>query len=153
LRPENVLSLTVIEPPCTGVARGVSEVDEYASDIRELIENTGRTPVEALQRFYDVAGVFQPVTEPLPPVLDQGIRQVAGMRSPEEATPPWDVLRAAPFRLLAVSGGHLPADEIICDAIAERTGGSRAVCPGAGHLVPDTGEPFNKILEQHLTGR
>jgi len=153
IRPENVLSLTVIEPPCTGVARGVSEVDDYGVAVRELVENTDRTPVETLQRFYAVAGVFQPVDEPLPPVLQQGVRQLAVTRPPDEATPPWDVLRAAPFRVLAVSGGHLPANEIICDAIAERTDGTRAVCPGAGHLVPDTGKPFNEILAQHLTGR
>ena len=153
IRPENVLSLTVIEPPCTRVASGVSEVDEYGAAVRELIENTDRTPVQALRRFYEVAGVFVPVEEPLPAVLETGIRQLAGARPPDEATPPWDVLRAARLRVLAVSGGHLPANEIICDTIAERVDGSRAVCPGAGHLVPDVGETFNKVLEQHLTGR
>lgn len=153
VRAENVLSLTVIEPPCTGVARGVSEVDEYAAEVRELIENTDRTPAQALRRFFDVVGIHLPVDEPLPPVLEQGVRQLAGARPPDEATPPLDVVRAAPFPVLVVSGGHLRANEIICDTIAERTGAQRAVCPGAGHLVPDTGEPFNKILEQHLMGR
>ena len=40
--------------------------------------------------------------------------------------------------------------EIICDAIAHRTGGQRAVCPGMGHLVQDTGAPFNALLESFL---
>lgn len=153
VRPENVLSLTVIEPPCTGVARGVSEVDDYAAAVRDIVQNTGLTPAQALRRFFDVVGIPLPVEEPLPAVLEQGVRQLLDTRSPDEATPPLDVLRAAPFEILVVSGGHLPANEIICDTLAERTGGARAVCPGAGHLVPDTGLPFNKILEQHLTGR
>jgi hypothetical protein len=50
-----------------------------------------------------------------------------------------------------VSGGHSVANEIICDVIARETNGERAVCPGAGHLVPDTGAPFNRLIEQHFT--
>jgi hypothetical protein len=49
--------------------------------------------------------------------------------------------------MLVVSGGHHPASEIICDTIARRTGGLRPVCPGMGHLVQDTGAPFNALLE------
>jgi hypothetical protein len=92
------------------------------------------------------------ITDPPAPVLVQGMRQLWGARPPDEADPPLGLLRAAPFRVLVISGGHLPTNEIIRDTIAERTGGERAVCPGAGHLVPDTGEPFNKLLEQHFTG-
>ncbi|MFQ6325831.1 hypothetical protein ACLMAL_06795 [Nocardia sp. CWNU-33] len=57
---------------------------------------------------------------------------------------------AAGFPILVVSGGHRQAFEDICDAIAERTGGERAVCPGMDHLVSDTGAPFNELLEDFL---
>jgi pimeloyl-ACP methyl ester carboxylesterase len=70
---------------------------------------------------------------------------------PDEAELPLDALRQADFPILVVSGGHLRANEVICDTIAERTDARRAVCPGAGHLVPDTGAPFNAILEDFLT--
>jgi hypothetical protein len=83
-------------------------------------------------------------------VLLHGFRQLLGARPPDEAEPPLDRLRAAGLRILVVSGGHSAANEIICDVIARETGGERAVCRGAGHLVPDTGEPFNRLLEQHF---
>ena len=35
-RPANVLSLTIVEPPSTAVARGVPAVDEYAAQISAL---------------------------------------------------------------------------------------------------------------------
>jgi pimeloyl-ACP methyl ester carboxylesterase len=153
LRPENVLSLTVIEPPCTAVARGEPVVDDYGEQVRALVEDVDADPADALRRFYSVVGIHLDVEEPLVPVLEQGIRQLLGARSPDEADPPLARLRAAGLRILVVSGDHLPANEIICDTIATRTGADRALCPGAGHLVPDTGEPFNSLLEKHFTAR
>jgi pimeloyl-ACP methyl ester carboxylesterase len=153
IRPENVRSLTLVEPPSTGVARGEPIVDAYGAAVREIIESTDLEPIEAIRRFFAVIGVPLAVEEPLPPVLEQGIRQLLGARPPDEADPPLEALRAADFRVLVVSGDHLPANEIICDTIAERTGGERAIVAGNGHLVPDAGEPFNKLLEQHFTAR
>lgn len=83
-------------------------------------------------------------------MLLRGVRQLLGARPPDEAEPPLNRLRAAGLRILVVSGGHSAANEIICDVTAREAGGERAVCPGAGHLVPDTGEPFNRLLEQHF---
>jgi hypothetical protein len=37
--------------------------------------------------------------------------------------------------------------------IAAGTDAERAVVPGADHLVPDTGEPFNRVLEEFLRDR
>src|SRR5882757_4995569 len=150
LRPEHVRSLTIVEPPCSGVARGVPSVDAYGVAVREVIEATDADPIESLRRFFAVAGVWIDVTDPPPPVLLDGMRQLAGARPPDEAEPPLDRLRATGLRTLVVSGGHLPANEIICDVITRETAGERAVCPGAGHLVPDIGEPFNRLLEQHF---
>ena len=150
LRPDNVRSLTLVEPPCTAVASGVPVVDAYGKEVRRVLELRDVPEADALRQFLAVVGAPPEVPEPIPPGLLKGLRQLLGTRPPDEAEPPLAELRAAPFRTLVVSGGHLEANEIICDVIAEETAGSRALCPGAGHLIPDTGEPFNDLLEQHF---
>jgi pimeloyl-ACP methyl ester carboxylesterase len=149
--PAGVRSLTLVEPPASAVARGVPVVDAYRAAVREVIESTDVRPEVMLPRFLDVVGAPVDLSDPLPPVLVQGTRQLLGARPPDEAEPPLHQLRDAPFPILVVSGGHMEPYEIICDVIAEETGARRAVCPGAGHLVPDTGAPFNDILERFLT--
>jgi pimeloyl-ACP methyl ester carboxylesterase len=150
-KPAGVRSLTVIEPPSTAVARGVPAVDVYGAAMRDLSMTTDVPLEEALMRFLAVVGAPVTVPRPVPPALLDGVRQILGARPPDEAELPLDTLRQAGFPMLVVSGGHMPANEIICDVIAERTGAQRAVCPGAGHLVPDTGAPFNAVLEDFLT--
>jgi pimeloyl-ACP methyl ester carboxylesterase len=56
-RPENVRSLTIVEPPACGVARGVPVVDEFAAATRAVIESTDLAPAEALRRFFPVVSV------------------------------------------------------------------------------------------------
>lgn len=153
LRPENVRTLTVIEPPCTGVVEGDVSVDAYARKVRALTELADLPPAEALRRMFRTIGVSLPVTEPIPAVLAQGLRQVIGARPPDEARPPLDRLRAAKIPILVVTGDHMHAYEVIADTIAKRTEGGRAIIPGHGHLVPDSGAPFNAMLERHLTTR
>ena len=55
-------------------------------------------------------------------------------------------LAAASFPKLVVSGGHSVAFEVMCDALAERIGGSRAVVEGAGHEIQFTGAPINEAM-------
>lgn len=149
-RPAGVRSLTIIEPPSTAVARGVPSVDAMGAAVRELFAATDLSPAEGLRRFYPLAGVPLEVTEPVPDALIKGMRQAFGARPPDEAELPLRQLREAPFKVLVVSGGHMEALEVICDAIARETGAERAVCKGADHLVPDTGAPFNELLEDFL---
>jgi citrate synthase len=52
--------------------------------------------------------------------------------------------------VLVLSGGHSPAFEAVCDALAEGLAAERAVIPGRGHTVPSTGEPYNDRLEAFL---
>ncbi|QBS41265.1 alpha/beta fold hydrolase [Nocardia sp. CS682] len=147
-RPEHIRSLTIVEPPLFGIARGNPAVDAAGAATRELIENVELPPEVALPRFFDIVGAPVALADPIPPVLLDGMRRLQGARPPDEAAPPMDRLRAVGFPILVISGGHLESNEIICDAIAEQTGAERAVCPGMGHLVPDTGEPFNTLLEK-----
>ena len=55
-------------------------------------------------------------------------------------------LAVAPIRRLVISGGHSAGFDAICDDLAERIGGSRAVAAGAGHEVQFTGPPVNDRL-------
>ena len=150
LRQDAVTSLTVIEPPCSAVASGIPVVDQFGVDVRAAID-TSTGPAEALRRFFRAAGVFEEVTEPVPEVLVRGVTQLASTRPPDEARPPLAELATAPFPIMVVSGGHSEANEIICDTIAEATGARREVLPGAGHLVPDLGAPFNELLTGFIT--
>ncbi|MEU7140359.1 alpha/beta hydrolase [Nocardia sp. NPDC046473] len=147
-RPEHIRSLTIVEPPLFGIARGNSVVDAAAAATRALIEDVELPPEVALPRFFDLVGAPVTLGEPIPPVLIDGMRRLQGARPPDEAAPPTAQLRAAGFPILVISGGHMESNEIICDAIAEQTGAERAVCAGMGHLVPDTGAPFNALLEK-----
>ena len=73
-------------------------------------------------------------------------------RPPWEADVPLDALAAAGFPVLAISGGHSPVFEAVCDTIAERLGGERATIEGRGHNIPETGTPYNERLERFLDG-
>lgn len=148
LRPENVLSLTIVEPPSTGVARGNPAVDEYAAAIRALA-GSDVDLVEGLRLFFRFAGVPVEVPDEPHETLLKGMRQLLGARSPDEAEPPLHALRDADFPVLVVSGGHSEVQEIICDTIARETGASREICRGRDHLVPEAPE-FNTVLERFL---
>ncbi|MEU0882873.1 alpha/beta fold hydrolase [Lentzea sp. NPDC005914] len=149
LRPDNVRSLTIVEPPSAGVARGVPVVDAFGAATRGLIES-GLDPAEGLRRFFPIAGVPIEVPDQPHETLLKGMRQLLTARPPDEAEPPLSALREAGFPILVVSGGHSEANEIICDTIARETGGQRAVCRGRDHLVPEAPE-FNALLESFLT--
>jgi len=144
-RPELLRSLTVIEPPAFGVARGVAAADEFTARIEEHWTNGPRDPAEFLRGFLAIVGSSLPPGDFSPELL-QGARTLMVERSPAEAVIPFDELARAPFPKLVVSGGHSPAFDAVCDVLEERLGAERAVLPGAGHSVQRLGEPFNKVL-------
>lgn len=150
-RPDNVRSLTVIEPPVTGVARGVPSVDDLDADLRSVLGRGAGDPAALLEGFFAVVGVPFEVPSPLPEPLAKGAVALAGARDPGEAELPLAKLRDAPHRSLVISGGHMDAFETICDRIAEGLRAEREVITGMAHLVPNTGGPFNQRLERFLT--
>jgi pimeloyl-ACP methyl ester carboxylesterase len=150
-RPEAVRSLTVVEPPATRVAAGNPLVDEWTGEMASLFADPGDDLPALLGRFFEMAGVDLPVPEPLPEPVERGVRALVGARPPSEAELPLDGLCAAEFPSLVISGGSRERNEIVCDVITDGLGAERAVIPGASHLVPDTGEPFNRRLEEFLT--
>ena len=144
-QPESVRSLTVIEPPALGVARGRPAVDEFVERSEEHWTNGPRDPAEFLGGFLGLVGSSIPPGNFSPELL-QGARTLMVERSPAEAVIPLDELARAPFPKLVISGGHSAAFEAVCDVLEERLGAERAVLPGAGHSVQRLGEPFNELL-------
>jgi pimeloyl-ACP methyl ester carboxylesterase len=143
-RPELVRSLTVVEPPCLGVARGNPVVDAY-EEASERLWSGPRDPEAFLRAFLEAVGAPVPPGR-FSPALLQGARMLMLERHPWEAEIPLDALAAAPFPTLVVSGAHSEPFVIVCDVLAARLGAERAVLPGAGHSVQRLGEPFNALL-------
>ena len=144
-RPELLRSLTVVEPPALAVARGNPAAAAFVAGAEELWERGGREPEGFLRGF--LAAVNAPIPRGrFSPALLQGARTLLVERYPWTAEIPLDVLAAAPFPKLVVSGAHSEAFDAVCDVLEQRLGAERAVLPGAGHAVQLVGEPFNEVL-------
>jgi len=143
--PELLCSLTVIEPPAFGAARGIPAADEFMARVEEHWTNGPRDPGEFLRGFLALVGSSIPPGDFTPELL-QGARTLMVERPPSEAVIPFDELAGTPFPKLVVSGGHSAAFDAVCDVLEERLGAERAVLPGAGHSVQRLGEPFNELL-------
>jgi pimeloyl-ACP methyl ester carboxylesterase len=142
---DRLRSLTVIEPPAFGVARGNPAADAFIDGGIELWTRGPREPDAFLREFMKTVGSSVPHDE-LSPALIQGARTLMVERAPWEAQPPLDELAATPFPKLVVSGAHSAAFDAVCDVLVERLDAQRAVLPGAGHSVQRLGEPFNELL-------
>lgn len=150
-RPEAVRSLTVIEPPCFGVARGEPEMDGWIAGIDTYLRGPPREPRAFLLGFYElVSGTRPALPDPLPPDLEQGTRMLMIERLPTEAVIPFDRLEA-PYPKLVVSGDHHPAFERTCDVLEERLDAERLIVRGSGHsphAVPGFNEAFAEFLDR-----
>jgi pimeloyl-ACP methyl ester carboxylesterase len=150
-RPEAVRSLTVSEPGSLRVAAGNPVVDEMIRNGERLFGKPDAVPSEVFLRFFrSGAGSARSTPDELPEELARGVELLKRERPSWEAEIPFDVLAAADFPTLVISGGHSEAFEAVCEAHADRLGAERAVIPGRGHTVPSTGEPYNEALERHL---
>jgi pimeloyl-ACP methyl ester carboxylesterase len=149
-RPQAVLSLTVSEPGAlrlAGTPAGERMIEQgnrlFAA--RDLI-----SPEDFLRFFRSGAGSSRATPEQLPEELLRGAELAMSERPSWEAEIPLDELAEAGFPTLAVSGGHSPVFDAICDTLATRLGGERATIEGKGHNVPETGEPYNERLRRFL---
>ncbi len=140
-------SLTVVEPPAFGLARGNPAVEEFLGHFEAGIPDD---PLGYLEFFLPLVGSSLSLRDPLPPAIEAGARAAIAERYPHEATIPLDELAATTFPKLVVSGGHNAAFDAVCDVLENRLGAQRAVLPGAGHSVPRLGEPFNALLEAFI---
>ena len=143
-------SLTVLEPPAFGVARGHPAVEEF---LGHFADGAPTEPRAYLEFFLPLVGSSLRLSDPLPDWLEAGARAAIAERTPELAVVPFDELAATPFPKLVVSGGHSAAFDAVCDVLEERLGAQRAVLPGAGHSIPRLGEPLNALLEAFAGGQ
>ena len=150
-RPDAVRSLTVSEPGCLRVAEGTPAVDEMIANGKLLFENASSIPSEEFLRlFRGGAGSAFGTPDQLPEELLHGVELLKRERPSWEAEIPLELLAAADFPVLVLSGGHAPAFEAVCDSLAGALSAERAVIPGRGHTVPSTGEPYNERLERFM---
>lgn len=143
---DRLRSLTVIEPPAFGLARGNPAADAFVAGGVELWEHGPREPDAFLRGFMRAVGSSSVPPGKFSPALLQGARMLMIERYPWEAQPPLDELAATPFPKLVVSGAHSAAFDAVCDVLVERLDARRAVLPGAGHSVQRLGAPFNELL-------
>src|SRR5262245_23994084 len=147
-RPEAVRSLTVSEPGCLRVAAGVPVVDEMIANGERLFRSGSVLEDELfLQLFRSGAGSAYTTPDRLPEELRLGVELLKVERPSWEAEIPVERLATAGFPTLVISGGHSPAFEAVCDALAAAISAAREVIPGRGHTVPSTGPPYNERLE------
>jgi pimeloyl-ACP methyl ester carboxylesterase len=150
-RPEAVRSLTVSEPGLLRFAAGNPVVGEMIADGERLFADPEAIPDEVFLRlFRSGAGSSHATPEELPDQLVRGVELLKAERPSWEAEVPLERLAAADFPVLVISGGHSPAFEAVCDALATELAAERAVIPGRGHTIPSTGEPYNQRLEAFL---
>jgi pimeloyl-ACP methyl ester carboxylesterase len=152
-RPRTVWSLLVIEPPFFSAARGDPDVEAVEQGLRALHAAPPANLNAYLAAFLRHVDVGVSVTK-LPPADSAALaeRLLHNTRHTWEAELPADVLMAATFPKLFLSGGHHPAFEAICDSLALQLGGDRKVLRGAGHFPPAL-EKFNGVLEAFVNAR
>jgi pimeloyl-ACP methyl ester carboxylesterase len=150
MRPEAVHSLTLVEPAAYSIA-----IDEPA--VRTCVEQVAAyfacppPGIRAfLEGFMQLMGAPGRLPDPLPANLEAATQLLMRCRLPWTAQIPLDDLARASCRTLAISGGHSPVFESICDVFRDRLGAERIVVPGAGHSVPRVGTLFNERLESFL---
>ncbi|HEX3512313.1 MAG TPA: alpha/beta hydrolase [Solirubrobacteraceae bacterium] len=153
LAPRSVRSLVISEPGCLAVAAGDPAVDaQIAGGMMLYARAEQLTARDFLLAFRGGAGSTHATPPELEGELLAGAELLRRERPPWEAEPDFGVLARAPFPKLVISGGHSQVFEAVCDQVAARLGGERAVIPGRGHSVPATGEPYTQRLREFLAG-
>ena len=147
--PEEVRSLTVIEPPLGQLIAGDPDADRLVQLGDEVLTHGMDTEPSRVREFLHIAGapLFGP--GPLPDDVAAGVRRAHGSRLASEARPPLRVLREAGVPALVASGDHHAGLEKICDHVADELGADRVAYPGAGHFVP-AAPGFAERLERFL---
>jgi pimeloyl-ACP methyl ester carboxylesterase len=148
--PVRLASLTVIETPAYGIARGFPDADRLIDAMTQFF-SVPRQPREFLVSFLQFVGSPSPVPEVLSPTLEQSVRATMVERAPWEARFPFDALRSLEIPVLVASGAHSAAYDAVCDVLVAELRAQRLVLPGAGHPVQRLGEPFNAALDSFVS--
>jgi pimeloyl-ACP methyl ester carboxylesterase len=152
--PDAVRSLTLIEPPAFGVARGADPVEELIRNIAEAAAST-EDPAEYRVKFLRGFG-FPAGSTALEGAELEAARSSMTERPPWEAEIPLDDLASSGLRVLLIQGDWCPAPDsaralagaafrAVCDVLHDRLHAERAVFPAA-HNAQRLGELFNRRL-------
>jgi pimeloyl-ACP methyl ester carboxylesterase len=115
-RAEQVRSLTVIEPPAFGVARGNPAAEEFVAGIDEHWARGPRDPSEFLRGFLGLVGTSTPPGSFTPELL-QGARTLMVERSPAEADIPLDERAVLPGMGHSIQRLGEPFNELLADFV------------------------------------
>jgi pimeloyl-ACP methyl ester carboxylesterase len=135
VRPAQVRSLTLIEPPLFYLVPDDPEVARLERMGNAVLTHGLEADAATLREFLRLAGAPEVDDGPLPDEVARGVRRAHGGRLPGEARPALDLIRDAGIPSLVASGGHAPGLERICDALSTVLDAQRLVAPGAGHFV------------------
>jgi pimeloyl-ACP methyl ester carboxylesterase len=162
-RPDDVLSLTLVEPASLGVARGNEAVERFVAGLqRAYALGTEVSPEVFMRTFYAAAGGDEVDVPRLGRAARAAVRASMTERPPWEAELPLADLAAADVPVLVVRGSweRLPvgarrvggaAIRAVSDVLARSLHGESVEIPAAGHAPQYVGEPFNAVLRAFLT--
>jgi pimeloyl-ACP methyl ester carboxylesterase len=148
-RPDDVRSLTLIEPPLYHLVPRDPEVERLKRIGDAVLREGLDADPEVLRAFLHMAGAPGVDDGPLPEAVANGVRRAHGGRLPGEARPSLEPIRTGGVPSLVASGDHTPGLERICDALAAALDAERLVASGAGHFVaaaPGFAERFERFL-------
>jgi pimeloyl-ACP methyl ester carboxylesterase len=150
-RPDLVRSLTVIEPPALGIARGHPAADHSIEVLSRFEPPTPEmTPEQFWKRFRAMMGMPVPEQVMLTPIERKAVEAHMAEAPPFTLSLPLDELAETSFPKLVVSGDWNVAMDAVADIITERVNAERFVLKGWYHNVHRGGEPFNQRLETFL---
>ncbi len=146
--PHLVRSLTLIEPPAFGVARGNPSVEELIERMAYLwAPDRDLTPEQFLAGFEQALGEPEQGPVQLSPESRRSVAQTMNEPPPWEAEIDLDAVAAAPCSKLVVSGQWIPSVEAVANVLTERLHAERLYIAGAGHAVHRAApEQFNARL-------
>ena len=147
LRPEAVLSLTVVEPPAFGLVGQDPAVKAYMDEFKAVWAAEELSDREFLVEFMLAMGLPREMVSSED--LDTWTPVVPALRHCRplwDASVPVEVLNSVLFPKLVVSGRHHPAFDAVTSELTQAMGARCVELPGAGHMVQMLGEPFNAEL-------
>ncbi len=158
LNPSAVKTLTVIEPPAFGLARGNPSVEELIAELSRVYSSRqSMTPTDYYRAFLGAMGLSLPAELDLTPDDLRAIQSDITERPPWEARVPLDALRRAHIPILVVRGTWDKAPVLaqqraglafaaVCEVLHEHLGGQLLTFAGASHNPQRLGPQFNQAL-------
>jgi pimeloyl-ACP methyl ester carboxylesterase len=144
--PDNVRSLTLLEPPVAASAPNDPAWQALIDDVRAMWHSE-LTDRDWVVRFLTAVG--SDPNELPPEFLDAAVATVPVVRNGRlfaDADIDFEAVRRADYPKLVVSGGHHAGFEAMSIDLAARIGADHLVIDGAGHEIQFTGRPLNDAL-------